>query len=76
MSYPSDPTVDQWHLPEPVFHAPGKRSRTHADDLRSVVDAMLSITKRVLLARGSPRPPPARSAGAATAASARGWPCV
>jgi hypothetical protein len=26
---------------DPVFNAPGKGGRKHADDLRSVVDAML-----------------------------------
>ena len=29
----------------PVFNAPGKRGRTHADDLRTVVDAMLYIAQ-------------------------------
>lgn len=43
MPYPSDLTDEQWHLLEPVFNAPGKRGRRHADDLRSVVDAMLYI---------------------------------
>ena len=28
---------------EPVFNAPGRRGRKHADDLRTVVDAMLYI---------------------------------
>jgi transposase len=41
MPYPSDLTDDQWELLEPVLNAPGKRGRRHADDLRSVVDAML-----------------------------------
>ena len=40
MSYPSDLTDDQWELLQPVFNAPGKRGRKHADDLRTVVDAM------------------------------------
>jgi hypothetical protein len=31
MSYPSDLTDDQWELLEPVFNAPGKRGRKHAD---------------------------------------------
>ncbi|MGN6577574.1 MAG: transposase [Nocardioides sp.] len=31
MPYPSDPTDDQWALLEPVFNAPGKRGRNHAD---------------------------------------------
>lgn len=43
MPYPSDLTDEQWDLLEPVFNAPGKRGRRHADDLRSVVDAMLYI---------------------------------
>ena len=45
MPYPSDLTDDQWELLEPVFNAPGKRGRRHADDLRSVVDAMLYISQ-------------------------------
>ena len=45
MSYPSDLTDDQWELLEPVFNAPGKRGRKHADDLRTVVDAMLYIAQ-------------------------------
>lgn len=45
MPYPSDPTDEQWDLLEPVFNAPGKRGRGHADDLRSVVDAMLYIAQ-------------------------------
>ncbi len=45
MSYPSDLTDDQWELLEPVFNAPGKRDRKHADDLRTVVDAMLYIAQ-------------------------------
>lgn len=45
MSYPSDLTDDQWALLEPVFNAPGKRGRKHADDLRTVVDAMLYIAQ-------------------------------
>jgi hypothetical protein len=44
MSYPGDLTDDQWALPGPVFDAPGKRGRKHADDLRTVVDAMLGFT--------------------------------
>jgi len=43
MPYPSDLTDDQWELLDPVFTAPGKRGRKHADDLRTVVDAMLYI---------------------------------
>jgi transposase len=43
MSYPSDLTDDQWALLEAVFNAPGKRGRKHAEDLRTVVDAMLYI---------------------------------
>lgn len=35
----------QWDLLEPVFHAPGKRGRRHADDLRRVVDALLQIAQ-------------------------------
>jgi putative transposase len=45
VSYPSDLTDDQWELLEPVFNAPGKRGRKHADDLRTVVDAMLYIAQ-------------------------------
>src|SRR5678816_480735 len=45
MSYPSDLTDDQWALLEPVFNAPGKHGRKHADDLRTVVDAMLYIAQ-------------------------------
>jgi transposase len=43
MSYPSDLTDGQWALLEPVFNVPGKRGRKHANDLRTVVDAMLYI---------------------------------
>jgi putative transposase len=43
MAYPSDLSDDQWGLLEPVFNAPGKRGRKHAEDLRTVVDAMLYI---------------------------------
>ncbi len=45
MAYPSDLTDEQWALLEPVFNAPGKRGRKHAEDLRSVVDAMLYIVQ-------------------------------
>jgi putative transposase len=45
MSYPSDLTDGQWELLEPVFNAPGKRGRKHADDLRTVADAMLYIAQ-------------------------------
>lgn len=45
MPYPSDLTDEQWDLLEPVFTAPGKRGRRHADDLRSVVDTMLYIAQ-------------------------------
>lgn len=45
MPYPSDLTDEQWDLLEPVFNAPGKRGRRHADDLRGVVDAMLYIAQ-------------------------------
>jgi putative transposase len=45
MSYPSDLDDDQWALLESVFNAPGKRGRKHADDLRTVVDAMLYIAQ-------------------------------
>ena len=45
MSYPGDLTDNQWDLLEPVFNPPGKRGRKHADDLRSVVDAMLHIAQ-------------------------------
>lgn len=36
MPYPSDLTDDQWDLLEPVFNAPSKRGRKHAENLRSV----------------------------------------
>ena len=45
MSYPCDQTDDKWALLEPVFNAPGKRGRKHADDLRTVVDAMIYIAR-------------------------------
>jgi transposase len=45
MPYPSDLTDDHWALLEPVFKASGKRGRKHADDLRTVVDAMLYIAQ-------------------------------
>jgi transposase len=45
MPYPSDLIDEHWDLLEPVFNAPGKRGRRHADDLRSVVDAMLNIVQ-------------------------------
>ncbi|HET7388566.1 MAG TPA: transposase [Nocardioidaceae bacterium] len=38
-------TDDQWDLLEPAFNAPGKRGRRHADDLRTVVVAMLHIAQ-------------------------------
>jgi putative transposase len=45
MAYSSDLTDDQWELLGPVFNAPGKRGRKHADDLRAVVDAMVYIAQ-------------------------------
>ncbi len=45
MRYPSDLTDEQWELLDPVFNAPGKRGRKHADDLRGVVDAKLYIAQ-------------------------------
>ncbi len=45
MPYPSDLTDEHWDLLEPVFNAPGKRGRRHADDLRSVVNEMLYIAQ-------------------------------
>lgn len=45
MAYPSDLTDEQWALLKPVFNAPGKRGRKHADDLCTVVDAMLYIAQ-------------------------------
>ena len=45
MPYPSDRTDEQRDLLEPVPDAPGKRGRRHADDLRSMVDAMLYIAQ-------------------------------
>ncbi len=45
MTYPSDVTDEEWNLLEPVFNAPGKRGRKHADDLRRVVvDAMRYVS--------------------------------
>jgi putative transposase len=41
----SDLTDEQWELLEPVFNAPGRCGRKHADDLRSVVDAILYIAR-------------------------------
>ena len=43
MSYPSDPTDNQWDLLESVFNVPEKRGRKHADDLRTVPAAMLYV---------------------------------
>jgi len=45
MSYPSDLTDHQWALLGAVFMAPDKRGRKHADDLRTVVDAMLYVAQ-------------------------------
>jgi transposase len=45
MSYPYDLTDDQWTLLEPAINAPGKRGRKGAEDLRTVVDAMLYIAQ-------------------------------
>jgi putative transposase len=45
MSYPSDLTDERWDLLEPVFNAPGRRGRKHADHLQTVVDAMLYIAQ-------------------------------
>ena len=45
MPYRSDLTDDQRDLLEPVFNAPGKSGRRHADDLRGVMDAMLYIAQ-------------------------------
>ena len=45
MPYPSDRTDEQRDLLEPVPDAPGKRGRRHADDLRSMGDAMLYIAQ-------------------------------
>lgn len=45
MPYPSDLTDQQWDLLDPVFNAPDKRGRKHADDLRCVVDAMLYVAQ-------------------------------
>jgi putative transposase len=47
MEYPSDLTDERWPLLEPVFKAPDKQGRKHADDLRTVVDAMLYIARVV-----------------------------
>lgn len=41
MSDPSDQTDVQWDLLEPVFNAPGKRGRKHADDLPILVNPLL-----------------------------------
>jgi len=43
MAYRSDLTDEQWALLEPVFNVPGKRGRKHAEDLRTVVDAVMYI---------------------------------
>lgn len=43
MSYPSDPTDNQWDLLESVFNVPEKRGRKHADDLRTVPAAMMYV---------------------------------
>ncbi|TFV64878.1 UNVERIFIED_ORG: IS5 family transposase [Bacillus sp. AZ43] len=43
MAYASDLTDEQWALLQPVFCHTGKRGRKHADDLRTVVNAMLYI---------------------------------
>lgn len=48
MAYPTDVTDEQWALLEPVFNAPGKRGRKHCDDLRTVVDAMLSSRRQAV----------------------------
>jgi putative transposase len=45
VSHASDLTNEQWALLEPVFNAPGKRGPKHAPDLRSVVDAMLYVSR-------------------------------
>jgi len=45
MPYPSDLTDEQWEPLEPVFNAPGQRGRKHANDRRTVVDAMLYIAQ-------------------------------
>jgi putative transposase len=56
MSYPSDLTDDQWELLKPVFNAPGERGRKHADDLRTVVDAMPCIAQTGCQWRYLPEP--------------------
>ena len=56
MRYPSDLTDEQWDLLEPVSNAPGKRGRRHADDLRSVVDAMLYTAQTGCQWRYLPQP--------------------
>jgi transposase len=38
-------TARPWALLERVSNVPGKRGRKHADDLRTVVDAMLYIAQ-------------------------------
>jgi transposase len=43
MSYPSELTDEQWAMID--FSAPGRRGRKHADDLRSVLDAILYIAR-------------------------------
>ena len=52
---PSDLSDAQWDLLEPVFDAPGKRGRTHAHDLRRVVEAILYIAQRATARRQSTR---------------------
>ncbi len=48
--YPSDLTDEQWELLDPVFNAPGKRGRKHADDLRSVVTPCFTFSDRLPVA--------------------------
>ena len=56
MSYPSDLTDEQWDLLDPVSNTPGKRGRKHAEDLRTVVDAMLCIAQTGCQWRYLPEP--------------------
>jgi hypothetical protein len=53
--HPSDLTHDQWDLLEPVSNTTSKRGRKHADDLRTVVDALFPVAAMVAHARPPPR---------------------
>jgi hypothetical protein len=76
MSYPSDLTDDRGDLLQPVSNAPGKRGREHADDLRTVVDAVLYIAQTpVSVALPLPRSVHGRGSGRSSGAgrASRPW---